>query len=103
FFPPPAKPVVVGAHAGRAPRWLPRWRPTGHPLGPPPPGDLPNTIVPLVVAVMAWLLLTMTSSALLPPAERAKYGNAMEVALSKGVECLVALAMFRAATSGTRR
>jgi len=73
-------------------------------LGPRPDGDLPDTRTPLVIGVIAWfcaigIAVDVASGWRL----RRDGGPVADVVVSSGVNLLVALALLRAATRGTRR
>jgi len=82
--------------AGRG-RRLAEW------LGPRPEGAPPNTVLPLLAAAFAWILVNLAWDAAFGGFERARLGAPAQAALYKGRECVVALLFLGAATRGTMR
>jgi membrane protease YdiL (CAAX protease family) len=74
------------------------------PLGPQPPGDLPDTVVPLLVGVLGWLLIAALAGFFLSGSESLRRGGAAaEILLGTGMNLVVALALVEWAVRGTRR
>jgi len=82
-----------------------RRRAGSDPLGPRPKGDLPDTTAALAAAVLLWLLLVFfVAPPLLRRANAAGLGGfAGQAIVGSGVHVVIALAMLRPATSGSRR
>jgi len=73
------------------------------PLGPRSTGELPDTGWAFVAGALGWYLLVGLANSLLAGSDARRYGGtAFDVVLSTGVNLIVALALLRSATSGTR-
>jgi membrane protease YdiL (CAAX protease family) len=94
--------VIVGAAV--LVEYRRRLRGGDDPLGSRPAGELPDTRWALVAGAFAWYFVVVLANTLLAGTEARRYGGtSLDVVVSTGVNLLVALALLRAATGGTRR